>query len=349
MLPKPLKGLVKAVVSPLLDSTGLYGARIGRASSAPGAWTIAMYHRVIDDPLMDPFQLGMCVMRDRFERQIRYLSQRFEIIQVGEAMRRLREGQPLPARALSISFDDGYLDNLTRALPVMQRYGVPFSVYVPTGDMDEGRMLWWDRAIAILAATSRSELDLMDVGLTERSEVVALKGVTAPESAERVLDLLWSKRPADCERGIAELARVLGPARDLALDARRLSADQVRDMRREGVEIGAHSVSHPNLELADEATTRAEMLGSRRTLEELLQEPVTGFAYPGGRMDRVAQGMAREVGFAYALSTIPGVNTPEYEPTRLRRIGMPDAELPDFRRAISAALIRGLSASNLRF
>lgn len=349
MLPKPLKAVVKAVVSPLLDATGLYQSRIGRVASAPGAWTIVMYHRVIDDPAMDPFQLGMCVMRDRFERQIRYLSSHFEIIGVGDAMRRLREGQPLPARALSITFDDGYLDNLTRALPVMQRYRAPFSLYVPTGGLDEGQMLWWDRVIALLAGTSRQELDLADVGLTPHSEIVSLKGVLAPAAAERVLDLLWSVCPATGGQVIAELERALGPARGLTLGAARLSPQQIRDLRREGVEIGAHSVSHPNLELTDESAARHEMQVSRQTLEDLLQEPVTGFAYPGGRMHRVAQRLTRELGFGYALSTVSGINAPDYEATRLRRIGMPDAELPDFRRAFSLALLRGLSDTSLRF
>jgi peptidoglycan/xylan/chitin deacetylase (PgdA/CDA1 family) len=120
-------------------------------------------------------------------------------------------------------------------------------------------------------------------------------------------------------------------------------------LHRQGVEIGAHSVSHPNLALADEALVRGEMQQSRRMLEELLQEPVTGFAYPGGRLQVTAQRLSRELGFRYALSTIPGANLPDYEVSRLRRIGMPDAELPDFRRAFSGALERGIADDVLRF
>ncbi|MBL8331304.1 MAG: polysaccharide deacetylase family protein [Rubrivivax sp.] len=346
---KPLKALTKAVVSPMLDATGIYGRRIEQVSAEPGAWAIVMYHRVIDDPAQDPFQLGMCVMRDRFERQIRYLRSTFNILTVSEAMRRLDLGEPLPERALSVTFDDGYLDNLTRALPVMQRYDVPFSVYVPTGGLEEGTMLWWDRVVALLAGTRRFELDLRDVGLALQSEPLSLRGVTAAANAERVLDLLWSLDRPECERCIALLEQVLGPVDGRATRAERLSPEQVRELRRQGVEIGAHSVTHPNLALADEATARSEMLQSRRTLESLLQEPVSGFAYPGGRLQTTAQRLSRELGFSYALATLPGTNRPDYERSRLRRIGMPDAELPDFRRAFSGALERGIADAHLRF
>lgn len=347
---KPLKALTKAVLSPVLDATGIYGRRIDAMAAHEGSWTIVMYHRVIDDPAADPFQLGMCVMRDRFERQIRYLRSTFHILTVADVVQRLDRGEPLPPRTLSITFDDGYLDNLTRALPIMQRHDVPFSVYVPTGGLEEGTMLWWDRVVAILASTHRTEVDLQELGLTAESELLSLRGVAAAVNAERVLDLLWSKDKLECERCVARIEAVLG-ARDLpaALIARRLSPQQVQMLRREGVEIGAHSVSHPNLALADESLARQEMLQSRQALETLLQEPVRGFAYPGGRLQSVAQRLSREIGFAYALSTLTGTNLPDYERSRLRRIGMPDAELPDFRRAFSGALERGIGDGHLRF
>jgi hypothetical protein len=66
-------------------------------------------------------------------------------------------------------------------------------------------------------------------------------------------------------------------------------------------------------------------------------------------MDVRMQRLTRELGFTYAVSTESGVNRPGYEFSRLLRIGMPDAELPDFRRAVSGALMRGTSERHLRF
>lgn len=336
-------------MSPLLDATGLYDRRIDHASSFNGSWTIVMYHRVIEDAARDPFRLGMCVMVDRFEQQIRYLCQQFNIISMSSAMQRLRAGEALPQRALSVTFDDGYLDNLTRAMPILQRYQVPFSVYVPTGDIEEGRMLWWDRAIAALAGTRRTELDLQEVGLSQESVVRSLQGVSAAANAEDILERLWAMQPAAAEACVKRLERWLSPVKLDVLEAQRLSVAQLQEMHRQGVEIGAHSISHANLAFCDDATVHAEVSLCREKLEGWLQTPVLGFAYPGGRLDERTQAAVQLAGYAYGLSTDTGLNRPPHVPHRLLRIGMPDAELPDFRRSVGAALMRGQAEGHVRF
>jgi peptidoglycan/xylan/chitin deacetylase (PgdA/CDA1 family) len=346
---KRLKSLTKTVVSPLVDSTGWYDRRLRRASGAPGAWTVLMYHRVIDDPRTDPFGLGMCVTRDRFEHQVQYLKSRFQILTVGEAVQRLRSGEALPQRALSITFDDGYRDNLTLALPVMKRWAVPFSVYVPTNGMDEGQPLWWDRVISAIAGTRRTQLDLADVGLAQRSELVNLDGLNADVQVEAVLNRLWSLGKSACDRSVERIEQVLEPVAQSHLAAPRLTRKEVLQLHREGVEIGAHSASHPNLALADEALIQDELQNSRTVLEDLLQVPVTGLAYPGGRVGIAAKRLAEELGFAYALGTESGLNLPRYELMELRRIGMPGTELSDVRRAVSQAMIRMSSDDQLHF
>lgn len=346
---KHLKSLTKAVVSPMLDATGVYGQRIERVSRGGSTWTIVMYHRVIEDAAQDPFGLGMCVQRDRFERQVRWLATHFSAITVADGAARLSRGEPLPERALSITFDDGYLDNLTLALPVLQRCGVPCTVYIPTGGLAEGQPLWWDRVIAALAGTRRASIDLREVGLTDQDLVLPLHGVNAAWHAERVLDALWSLRPAERDRCVDRIVHWLAPADTTRWRAERLSPAQVRELRRQGAEIGAHAVTHPNLSLCDEAQVRSELQVSRATLEDLLQESVTGFAYPGGHQPADAERLCHEAGFAYAVSTEPGVNRAPHARMSLRRIGMPDAEMPDFRRAVSAAMLRGIDDGHVRF
>lgn len=344
---RSLKTLAKAIGSPVVDATGLYESRIRKLAATPGSWTIVMYHRVIDDAALDPFHLGMCVTLPRFEEQIRYLRSSFNVLTVRDAIRRLDDGQPLPDRVLSVTFDDGYLDTLTCALPVLQRHGVSFTVYVPTGEIESGQRLWWDRVIDAVAATPRTSLDLGALGPQAAASVLPLDGPRRAESVERLLTLLWDLPAQTRLDAVQRIERQLQPA--ASPGSRRLTPAQVLQLHRSGVEIGAHSVNHPNLRIASSDEVRREMTASRSYLEQLLQQPVDGFAYPGGRTSTQTVAIAREAGFRYALATISAVNTPPFERFELRRIGMPDAPLADFRRAFGGAMARGAASSSERF
>jgi peptidoglycan/xylan/chitin deacetylase (PgdA/CDA1 family) len=100
------------------------------------------------------------------------------------------------------------------------------------------------------------------------------------------------------------------------------------------VEIGAHTERHPNLNLlpGDEATQ--EMTRSRSILEQALDVPVAGFAYPGGRMNQDVIDRARNAGFQYAMSTVSSLNVLPCDPYALGRVGMPDAGVADFKRSL---------------
>jgi peptidoglycan/xylan/chitin deacetylase (PgdA/CDA1 family) len=344
-----VKALVKQVVSPVVDATGWYDRRVRRAVAHAGSWTIVMYHRVIDNPSADPFGLGMCVHRDHFEQQVRYFARHFNLLTVGDACQRLSAGQALPRRALSITFDDGYLDNLTCAWPILQRHEVPFSIYVPTGGVDEGQCLWWDRVIAAMAGTSRSGLDLQEVGLSAERLTVTWAGLDGHEVVQDVLARLWALPRAECERAVDRLVAWLGPVDLLAQGAQRLDRHQLRQLHRAGVEIGAHSVSHPNLSLLGLDELRDELVRSRDVLQAWLDAPVRGFAHPGGWQHAQARDVLAEQGYAYALTTESGLNLAPPDPMNLRRVGMPDAPLADFRRAFGGALVRATPADGVRF
>lgn len=346
MIVRGLKSLAKAVVSPLVDATGLYERRIRRVSSANGLWVIVMYHRVIVDRADDPFALGMCVHRENFEQQIAFLRSRFEPIAMGEACRRIAQGQPLPARALSVTFDDGYHDNLAQAQPVLERWGMPWTLYVTTGGFEAGDPLWWDRVILALDALRGRSLDWVSLGLDESCSGPAVAASRYGSSAERALDLLWEMPQPQRSTCIEAIEKAAGPAASGRAAPRRLNAQELRQLHARGVEIGAHTVTHTNLAMCTPQAAHEELSSSRQFLENLLQAPVPGLAYPGGYMGAQVENIVRELGFAHAVSTSSGVNQPEYEMTRLRRIGMPDAALADFRRALGSAMTRQEDSSH---
>lgn len=237
------------------------------------------------------------------------------VLALPEATRRLRAGT-LPARSLCITFDDGYADNRTVALPALQAAGLTATFFVTTGCLDGGRM-WNDTVIESVRGARGPTLDLSDLGLgTHRLESLEARRAV-------ILALLrdLKYRPRD-EResmvaGVAARAKAV-PSDDLMLTRR-----QVRELRDAGMTIGAHTVSHPILAREPDDRARREIQDGKRDLEALLGEAVTLFAYPNGKPgEDYAErhvAMARAAGFDAAVTTAWGAASRATDPYEIPR------------------------------
>lgn len=335
-----LKKMVKTFVFPVLDAAGIFDRCLAMAGAHQPFWMILTYHHVISDPRLDPFRLGMCVSRENFERQMAYFAKNFVVRQMRDVIRCLERGEALPPRLVSITFDDGYRDNLTNAMPILRRYGIPMSLYVATDGLEENRTFWWDRVIRILNQPTLSAIDLHRIGVTTAPQEFILSRFDRGESVARFLSLLW-RLPGD---GMLEVVDRLEHEYDDHTRGEtcspRLSRDEIRALHREGVEIGAHTCRHPNLATLDKERAIWEMAASKRYLETLLGDAVDGFAYPGGRMTPETGDLVRGQGFRYALSTKIAVNRSPYSLFDMPRIGMPDSRIADVKRCLSSIAMR---------
>jgi peptidoglycan/xylan/chitin deacetylase (PgdA/CDA1 family) len=286
-----------------------------RRLSPPGArgrLTILIFHRVLPAP--DPMFPDVPDVR-HFDEILRWLGSWLNVIPLDAASRALAAGS-LPERAAAITFDDGYADNFIHAMPRLRAHGMSATFFVVTGALDGGRM-WNDTIIEAIRCCRDAELDLSDVGLGRH----ALTSAEARRAAsEAVIDSLKyrvaSDRLATAER-VAELAKV-APPNDLMM-----TTEQVKSMRRAGMQIGAHTVSHPILARLSRPDARREMADSKTCLEEILGEKVSLFAYPNGKPgedfgdDHTA--LAREIGFDAAFTTAPSAARPGCDLMRLPR------------------------------
>lgn len=344
-----LKKLVKQVGSPMLDAAGVFDRSIERLRRDRSVWSILMYHRVIRDARDDPYSMGMCVQLAHFEQQLAYLRSHFTVLPVQEVVQRLANREILPPGTVSITFDDGYLDNLQVAAPALERQGLPWSLYVTTGEIESGRSFWWDRIIRAVAVTERQRLDLSDLDGAEAFPEVFGSGTFSLEprhrraTLTRLLDGLWCLPIETAMTCVSRLEALLipGVAAEVGPQAPRMSPAQLRELvARGGVEIGAHTVEHPNLALQSAGDVLHEMNESRRYLEALLDQPMPGFVYPGGRMSEAVIELARSAGFLYALSTESQLNELPTDLMQLGRIGMPDSTPADFRRSLHSQVRR---------
>lgn len=330
------KGVIKALISPLVDLCGIYDVLLNRRVFAQPSWVILMYHRVIDSPAADPFRLGMCVDRAHFAEQIDFLTQLFTPLTVSEVMRRLREGRPLPRNALSVTFDDGYRDFVDNALPVLERYNCPSTLYVSTGGIETGERFWWDRVIAAFAGTRRARLDLELSDRNGRERVLRIGLANRRTALVRTLNALWAEPPARLEGLVAGIEADLG-SNPRASSATRLSLEDVARLDAEAVEVAAHCERHADLTGMRTDEVLRDITESRRRLEDAVGHAIDGFAYPGGRQDHAVRQTIARAGFSYAAGTDRGVNRRPFEAFNLRRIGMPDTAIADFKRCLSTA------------
>lgn len=235
---------------------------------------ILMYHRVLDDP-DDPF--GLAVSPAIFDEQMRHLRATCQVMTL-EALADAIDRNTVPDRAVAVTLDDGYLDNLTTASPILQAHGLPATFFVTTERIDEEREFWWDNLAR--RYDDRSELMAAHAAIREL-------GVAPREAAlRRIMDARPARRP---------------------VGARPLVRNEIRELAsRPGHVVGVHTVHHLSLPRQTASVQEAEIRDCRESLEAVVGRPVASVAYPFGEWSVETTSLAGRVG----LSTGVGVADP---------------------------------------
>jgi peptidoglycan/xylan/chitin deacetylase (PgdA/CDA1 family) len=272
--------------------------------------SILIYHRVVAEP--DPLAPHE-VCGEEFDWHLAALERWFTVLPLRRAVADLRGGT-LPARAACVTFDDGYADNYTVAMPILRRRGVPATFFVATSFLDGGRM-WNDSVVETVRRVKGDALDARSIGL-EKLDVSTI-GLRR-QAIERVLNALKYLPLEERQRRVEVLAAETALPSDLMM-----SAEQVRQLHRNDMEVGAHTVTHPILANLDSKRAGSEITDGKRRLEEIIGSPVKVFAYPNGKpgrdYGREHVDMVRELGFEAAVSTAWGVGHAASDPYQLPR------------------------------
>lgn len=257
---------------------------------------ILIFHRVL--PTIDPLFPDEPDAA-RFDQMMSWVKSWFNIIPLDQAVSKLQSGT-LPARAAAITFDDGYADNRTVALPILQKHGLPATFFIATGFLDGGRM-WNDTVIESVRGASSSLLNLENLGLGSHSNgSLGEKRQAIDAIINQIKYLPLDERTTLTERIAHELG--IAPPNDLMMNSQ-----QVREMHEAGMQIGAHTINHPILARTDLQNAEHEIRTSKEALEKLLGEPITLFAYPNGKpgQDYLPEHcrIIRDLEFSAAVST----------------------------------------------
>lgn len=325
--------------------------RLRRWFGSRGGPVILMYHRIAT-PEVDPW--GLAVSPERFAEHVQALRASRTMFPMESFVALLQSGE-IPLDAVALTFDDGYIDNLIRAKPILESAGVPATVFLTTSLIGTGEQFWWDELarmvllhatpisthVAVAGRSVRIELPPIDL---EREPRITWRAwnrpVTAREQAyQTIWQALWDRTPVSRQAAMEQLRGIFGTVcpnpDDLPMEV-----EDVRKLVSKRIAVGAHGCFHQPLTSLPSAARFEEMRRSRVEAERLSALPVIGLAYPHGACDAETADMARRVGFQWACST----NESAIDPKCVDLHKLPRIPMGDWR---GEALLAKLNATSI--
>lgn len=263
-----------------------------------GRLCVLNYHRILSapDPLLDS-EPDVAA----FDWQMQLLKQCFNVLPLHEATRRLVSGR-MPPRAVAISFDDGYRSIHDLAMPILARHGLPATVFVTTGHMHDDGSMWNDMILEAVRRLPVTPLDLTVLGLRTFPMATA---ADRKQTAGALTELCKYMPLPERTRFTDHLQSLAGA--NLRQDLM-LTADMLRTLMQNNIEIGGHTVNHPILTRIDDDLARREIVDNKADLEQIIGRAVRLFAYPNGRpptdFDARHVAMVIEAGYDAAFTTV---------------------------------------------
>ncbi|CAH9019185.1 polysaccharide deacetylase family protein [Candidatus Nitrosacidococcus sp. I8] len=236
--------------------------------------SILIYHQVLSKP--DPLRQDTVDIED-FGWQMATIKKYFSVLPLGEAIERLHK-KSLPKRVLCITFDDGYLDNATNALPILKKHGLCATFFI-TSKYLEGGQMWNDTIIEVIRNKQGdgSILDLNKYGFGQYDLS------TIEHCQQAVKYIITRVKHLDYSIRQEVVDYLLNLTDKPLVDNFMMSKYDVMALSQEGMEIGGHTHSHPILSRLSLKEVRNEICTNKEKLEGILGKSINIFAYPNGK------------------------------------------------------------------
>ncbi len=305
---------------------------------------VLCYHRVFK-PERDPHLLS--VSPENFRAHLEVIRRLAQPLALDEIV-----GEVRPARGVVLTFDDGYLDNLEIALPILREFAVPATIYIATGSVGAEREFWWDDLERLtLSAAGLPEVlrlqingrvrewDLADATASEASWNVLHEAKPSPRQ-KLFLDLHAALRPlpeARQEEVLQQLRAHSGTPRTARPQYRCVTAAELQTFAAEPlITLGAHTITHCDLDFRTETEQETEIAGSREQLAGFIGTTTAHFSYPYGSFNESAVAVCQRLGFRSTVTCLEGTVQRRTHPQRLPRFLVRDWAGAEFERQLSA-------------
>lgn len=266
----------------------------------------------------------MFVTPETFERHLQWIRQHLAVVRLADWVEAVAAGATVPARACAITFDDGWHDNYTHALPLLAAAGVPATVFAVSGFIGTRRAFWPNRIARLLRAapalvSGMAELQwLRDAARSAGIDIAA--AATDPEAVSRLIAVCKARPDAWLHQAL-DVAEAAAPG--LVAGRAMLDWDELAEMQQSGIfDVGSHTRTHQRLVAGLEpAVLEDEIVGSRQELERHLGVAPTVFCYPNGDLTPAAESLVAHT-YQAAVTTRRGINRLSTPRASLYRVGM---------------------------
>lgn len=274
---------------------------------------VLLYHRVSKLPI-DIWQLA--IAPEIFEMHIRFFKENYNILRFED------NWTNVDTPSLVITFDDGYADNYLYALPILEKYQVPATIFVSTGNLGTNQEFWWDELERIVCLNHSTQY------VTFCGNKFSLSTFDEKKEACRQIRLQLKQMLPDVRNQcLRELMNNLGSDPMPRPENRSLTIKELRQLAKSPyITIGGHTITHNMLSAEPEDMQMQEIVGSKLALEELLETPVTTFSYPfGSERDytEITAKIVKNAGFQKAATTSVGLANGREDSMLIPRNGMP--------------------------
>lgn len=310
------KERLRGLASQIIVRSGI--SRVGRQIGDKNGAYILYGHRVADND--DGYLEGL--RPDYFEAQLRYLTRHYQVIPLGTLIEALASNTPVPERSVVLTFDDGFRDNYEIAFPLLQKFGVPATVFVVTDSLSDGALPWAQQIGVMLQNTNAKTLNLPVFSQTAFELGTEMQ---RKQAFHRLLKHIGPLRKDSREGVLGQLKEQLNVTPPID---QMMTWDQAREMQAAGHEIGAHTCSHALMGQIPADEAEAELTGCKAALKREMDLDNPSFCFPGGSLNTALLQRVEALGFTGCF--IPGQNVRINQKDKvtafsMSRIGLPEA------------------------
>jgi glycosyltransferase involved in cell wall biosynthesis len=294
---------------PLVEQTARWITR--------GGASVFMFHRILPDGEAC-YDSELVTSNNVFADFLDWLCDNHTVLPLDDLVARYGKNANDKRPLCAITFDDGWADNYTHALPLLRQRRIPATIFLPVRFIGTDRRFWQEKLW----------LCTRNLDARRRRELISDAASRLPwfppagelfQSISQIKRFLMTRPSQEAEEFVHRLMESAGFVAD-PFGRAFLNWDEVRQMQKMSISFGSHTLNHVLLTQMEPATAAQEIRQSRQELMERLGEEVSSFSYPWGAASSLSGVAVKESGYGFALTTRPGLVKINADPWTLPRI-----------------------------